>query len=152
MTAERAPFAYRNDPAVPQFPDDRPIIVFDGKCVLCSGFAQFVLRNDRQARFRLLAAQSTLGDALYRHFKLNPLHYETYILLEKGVAYFRSEAAIRILEGLGMPWRLASLGRLCPRRLRDSLYDFVARNRFRWFGARQTCYVPAPADADRFLS
>jgi predicted DCC family thiol-disulfide oxidoreductase YuxK len=148
----RAPFAYRKDPAVPRFPDDHPIIVFDGKCVLCSGFAQFVLRHDRHARFRLLAAQSTLGDALYRHFELDPVHYETYILLQDGIAYFRSEAAIRILEGLGMPWRLASLCRLCPLRIRDSLYDFVARNRLRWFGRRETCYAPNPADADRFIS
>jgi predicted DCC family thiol-disulfide oxidoreductase YuxK len=151
MTVKRAPFAYRKDPAVPHFRDDHPIVVFDGKCVLCSGFAQFVLRHDRDARFRLLAAQSGLGDALYRHFELDPLHYETYILLD-GIAYFRSEAAIRILEGLGMPWRLASIGHLCPLRIRDGFYDFVARNRLRWFGARRTCYVPAPADADRFLS
>ncbi|MGB7178078.1 MAG: DCC1-like thiol-disulfide oxidoreductase family protein, partial [Xanthobacteraceae bacterium] len=104
MAVKRAPFEYRTDPAVPRFSDDRPIIVFDGKCVFCSGFAQFVLRADRQARFRLLAAQSALGDALYRHFGLDPVNYETYILLEHGVAYFRSEAALRILEGLGGPW------------------------------------------------
>jgi predicted DCC family thiol-disulfide oxidoreductase YuxK len=152
MTVKRAPFAYRKDPAVPHFRDDHPIIVFDGKCVLCSGFAQFVLRHDRDARFRLLAAQSTLGDALYHHFELDPVNYETYILLQDGIAYLRSEAAIRILEGLGMPWRLVSFCRLCPLRIRDRLYDFVARNRLRWFGARQTCYVPTVADANRFIS
>jgi predicted DCC family thiol-disulfide oxidoreductase YuxK len=152
MAVKRAPFEYRIDAEVPHFRDDRPIIVFDGKCVLCTGFAQFVLRTDRDGRFRLLAAQSALGDAIYRHFGLDPVKYETYILLDKGTAYFRSEAAIRILEGLGGPWRLASLGRLCPRPLRDGLYDFVARNRLRWFGARATCYVPDPSQADRFLS
>ena len=97
-TVKRTPFSYRADPAVPHFPGDRPIIVFDGKCVLCSGFAQFVIRRDRDAKFRLLAAQSPLGDALYRHFDLDPVNYETYILLQDGVAYFRSEAAIRILK------------------------------------------------------
>jgi predicted DCC family thiol-disulfide oxidoreductase YuxK len=152
MAVKRAPFEYRIDAAVPRFRDDRPIIIFDGKCVLCTGFAQFVLRTDRDARFRLLAAQSALGDALYRHFGLDPVKYETYILLDNGAAYFRSEAAIRILEGLGGAWRLASLGRICPRPLRDRLYDLVARNRLRWFGVRQTCYVPDPSQADRFLS
>jgi predicted DCC family thiol-disulfide oxidoreductase YuxK len=149
---KRAPFAYRTDPAVPPFADERPLIVFDGKCVLCSGFAQFVVRADHRAEFRLAAAQSPLGDALYRHFGLDPSNYETYILLQNGIAYFRSEAAIRILEGLGLPWRLASIGRLCPRAIRDRLYDVVARHRLRWFGTRPSCYIPSAAEADRFLS
>lgn len=151
-TVKRAPFSYRDDPAVPHFPDDRPIVVFDGKCVLCSRFAQFVMRRDRAAKFRLLAAQSSLGDALYRHFGLEPVNYETYILLQDGVAYLRSEAAIRILEGLGLPWRLASICRVCPLSVRDRLYDFIARHRLNWFGATPACYVPRAAEADRFLS
>jgi len=151
-TVKRAPFSYRDDPVVPHFPDDRPIIVFDGKCVLCSRFAQFVMRRDRDAKFRLLAAQSPLGDALYRHFELDPVNYETYILLQNGVAYLRSEAAIRILEGLSLPWRLASICRVCPLSVRDRLYDFVARHRLSWFGARAICYVANAAEADRFLS
>jgi predicted DCC family thiol-disulfide oxidoreductase YuxK len=151
-TVKHAAFSYRDDPAVPHFPDDRPIIVFDGKCVLCSRFAQFVIRRDRAGRFRLLAAQTALGEALYRHFELDPVNYQTYILLQDGVAYFRSEAAIRILEGLGLPWRLASVCRVCPLSVRDRLYDFVARHRLSWFGARPVCYVPNAAEADRFLS
>jgi predicted DCC family thiol-disulfide oxidoreductase YuxK len=150
--AKRAPFAYRADPSVPHFRDDHAVIVFDGKCVLCSGFAQFVLRRDRKAKYRLVAAQSPLGEALYHHFELDPVSYETYILLDNGVAYFRSDAAIRILEGLGLPWRLATVGRLCPLRIRDAVYDLIARHRLRWFGVRQTCYVPAPEEAERFLS
>jgi predicted DCC family thiol-disulfide oxidoreductase YuxK len=149
---QRAPYDYRNDAAVPRFADDKPIIIFDGKCVACSVFARFVLRTDREARFRLAAAQSTIGDALYRHFGLDPVRYETFILLQQGRAYLRSEAAIRIVAGLGGPWRLAALGRVLPLPLRDRLYDFIARNRLRWFGARQTCYRPDPSQADRFIS
>jgi predicted DCC family thiol-disulfide oxidoreductase YuxK len=152
VTVKPPPFSYRTDPAVPHFPDDRPVIVFDGKCVLCSGFAQFVIRHDRAAKFRLLAAQSALGEALYRHFALDPVNYETYILLQNGVAYLRSEAAIRILEGLTLPWRLASICRVCPLSIRDRVYDFIARHRLRWFGATSACYVPAATEADRFLS
>jgi predicted DCC family thiol-disulfide oxidoreductase YuxK len=73
-------------------------------------------------------------------------------LLEEGRAFFRSEAAIRIFEGLGGPYRLACVGRVLPLRARDGLYNFVARNRFRWFGRRQTCYLPDPSQADRFIS
>lgn len=149
---QRAPYEYRADPAVPRFADDRPVIVFDGKCVLCSSFAQFILRKDRRARFRLLAAQSELGSALYLHFGLDPVSYETYVLLQEGKAYFRSEASIRILDGLGGAWSLlATLTRLIPASLRDALYNVIARNRLRWFGAREQCYLPAPSQADRFL-
>jgi predicted DCC family thiol-disulfide oxidoreductase YuxK len=150
---QRAPYDYRNDPAVPHFADDRPIIIFDGKCVLCSAFARFILRTDRAGRFRLLAAQSTLGTALYKHFGLDPIRYETYVLLQNGKAFFRSEASLRIFAGLGTPWpAVAILGRLIPLALRDWLYNVVARHRLQWFGARETCYLPAPSQADRFLA
>jgi predicted DCC family thiol-disulfide oxidoreductase YuxK len=148
----RAPYEYRTDPAVPRFSDDRPVIIFDGNCVLCSWFARFILREDRSGRFRLLAAQSALGTALYRHFSLDPIQYETYILLENGNAFLRSEAAIRIFETLGMPWRAAALGRLLPLSVRDALYNFIARNRLRWFGTRKECYLADPSQADRFIS
>jgi predicted DCC family thiol-disulfide oxidoreductase YuxK len=146
------PYDYRSDPAAPQFDDRNPIIIFDGKCVLCSTFAQFVLRADRGGHFRFLAAQSSLGTALYRHFGLDAVEYETYILLENGCARFRSEAAIRIFEGLGPLWRCAAVGRIVPLSLRDKVYDFVARRRLRWFGARDTCYLPEASQADRFIS
>jgi predicted DCC family thiol-disulfide oxidoreductase YuxK len=150
---QRAPYDYRTDPTVPRFADDRPIIIFDGQCVLCSWFARFVLRTDRTGRFRLAAAQSPLGTALYKHFGLDPIGYETYVLVEEGKAFFRSEASLRIFAGLGAPWSiLAILGRLVPLSLRDALYNFVARNRLQWFGAREECYLPDPSQVDRFIS
>jgi len=118
---QRTPYEYKADPAVPRFADDRPAIIFDGKCVLCSWFAQFILRTHQARRFRLLAAQSALGSALYRHFGLDPIEYETYILLENGVAYFRSEASIRIFAGLG---------RLCASRCLGELFRVRHAMRF----------------------
>ena len=143
--------SYRDDKRVPPFPDDRPIVIFDGKCVMCSRFANLILRRDRAGRFRLLAAQTPLGEALYRHFGLDPVVYETNILIEDGRTWFKSEASIRILERLGFPWSMMAAARLLPLALRDRLYDLVARNRLRWFGERATCYLPQPEDADRFL-
>jgi predicted DCC family thiol-disulfide oxidoreductase YuxK len=147
----RERYSYRNDPAVPKFPDDHPIIVFDGYCALCSGWAEFVLRHDRRRRYRLLPAQSPLGHALYVHYGLDPDDYETNILIADGVAWFESEGSIRMAEGLGLPWSLAAGFRILPRRLRDRLYSFLARNRLRVFGKRGTCYVPQAGDEDRFL-
>jgi predicted DCC family thiol-disulfide oxidoreductase YuxK len=147
----RTAYSYRSDKAVPPFPDDRPIIIFDGNCVLCSGFAQFVLTTDRARSFRLMAAQTPLGAALYRHYGLAPLDYESNILLEDGLAWTKSEGTIRIFERLGFPWSTVRIARLLPRVMRDRLYEIVARNRLRWFGKRESCYMPDPSQADRFL-
>jgi predicted DCC family thiol-disulfide oxidoreductase YuxK len=144
-------YGYRTDPSVPAFLDDRPIIVFDGICVFCSIFARFVLRADRRRRFRLMAAQCPLGVALYRYYGLDPVNYQTNILLEGGRARLKSDASIRIFEILGFPWCLASVARLIPYGPRDRLYEYVAKNRLRWFGVRDTCFLPEPNQIDRFL-
>ena len=148
----REAFSYRTDPAVPPFPDDRPIVIFDGRCVLCSSFAQFIIKTDRARRLRLLAAQTPTGEALYRHYGLAPQDYETNILLEDGRAWLKSEGSIRIFQRLGPPWSLMAVGRLLPQPVRDRLYEIIARNRLSWFGVRETCFLPAPSDADRFIA
>ncbi len=145
------PCSYRDDPSVPAFADDRPIIIFDGHCALCSGWVRFVLRHDRAAAFRLLPAQTALGAALYRHYRLDPKDYETNILIEDGRAFFKSESTIRMLERLGAPWSTARVFRVLPLSLRDRLYELVARNRLRWFGRRDQCLLSAPRYEDRFL-
>jgi predicted DCC family thiol-disulfide oxidoreductase YuxK len=103
-------------------------------------------------RFRLLAAQTPIGAALYKHFELDPTDYETSVLIEEGRAWLKSEGSLRMFERLGFPWSLVCLLRLLPVRMRDRLYDFVARNRFRWFGRRDSCYLPDPSEADRFVA
>ena len=145
------PYSYRDDPAVPAFPDDRPVIVFDGDCVMCSAFARFVLRHDRRGRYRLLPAQTPLGTALYRHYDLDPEDYESNILIENGRAWLRSEASLRIAQGLGCPWGLVGVLRWAPLSWRDRAYDVVARNRYRWFGRRDVCLLIEPGLEDRFL-
>ena len=146
-----APYSYRADPSVPGFPDDRPIIVFDGYCALCSGWARFVLRHDAGGTYRLLPAQSALGRALYVHYGLDPSDYETNILIADGRAWFKSEACIRMAEGLGFPWSLIGALRVLPTAMRDRMYAFVARNRLRIFGKRAACYMGEPRYRDRFL-
>ena len=146
-----APYSYRDDAMVPTFPDDRPVIVFDGDCVMCSAFARFVLRHDRRGRYRLLPAQTPLESALYRHYGLDPDDYESNILIEDGRAWLRSEASLRIAQGLGGPWRLIGTLRWLPLSWRDGLYDIAARNRMRWFGRRDVCLLVEPGMEDRFL-
>ncbi|OJF98723.1 thiol-disulfide oxidoreductase DCC family protein [Pararhizobium antarcticum] len=151
MTGLRGAYSYRDDPAVPPFDDSHAILVFDGECLVCSGWVNVVLRHDRAGRFRFLTAQSPLGEALYRHYGLETRNYETNILIEHGCAFFKSEGAIRMAAGLGYPFKLSPALRILPRRLRDALYDLVARNRYRIAGRRDRCYVPTAEHTSRFL-
>ena len=151
MRSSKPAYSYRGDPTVPTFPDDRPIVVFDGQCAFCSASARFLMRRDRRGRLRLLPAQTDLGRALYRHYGLDPDDPESNILLQDGVAWFRSEGNLRISETLGWPWSAARLLRLVPEPVRDWGYALVARNRFRLFGRLDACEVPRPEFRDRVL-
>ncbi len=128
-----------------------PIIVFDALCVLCSANAQFVLRHDRRGLFRLASMQGEVGSALYRRFGIDPADPETLIVVEGDHALRDSDAVLAIYAGLGWPWRLLGLFRLVPRVLRDPVYRLVARNRYRLFGKRATCWVPSAEHRARIL-
>lgn len=128
-----------------------PIIVFDAECVLCAANAQFVLRHDRARRFRLASMQNEVGAGLYRRFGIDPARPETLIIVDGDTLLKDSDAVLSIYAGLGWPWKaLAALG-IVPRFLRDPAYRWLARNRYRIFGRRVTCWVPQPGDRDRVL-
>lgn len=128
-----------------------PIIVFDAECILCSANAQFVLRHDRARRFRLASMQNEVGAGLYRHFGIDPDNPETMIVVDGDRVLRNSDAVLAIYAGLGGPWKALTVFRLVPRFLRDPLYLWIARNRYRFFGRRDSCWVPAPDYADRVL-
>jgi len=129
-----------------------PIVVFDGVCNLCSHTVHFVVAHESAPALRFASVQSPAGSRLMRELGFDPHDAKTFILVEHGKAYVRSEAAIRIARYLRRPWRFLSLVRVFPRFVRDGVYDIVARNRYRWFGRRETCMVPSPALAARFLN
>lgn len=127
------------------------LIVFDGECVLCSRTAQFVLKRDRRRRFRLTTAQGETGQALYRRLGLPIAEFKTMLVVRDGRALTESEAALAIAAGLGWPWRAAAAVRIVPLPLRDAAYRLVARNRYRWFGRRETCWTPGADVRDRIV-
>ena len=128
-----------------------PIIVFDALCVLCSANARFVLRHDRARRFRLASMQGATGAALYHAHGIDPADPETLILVERGRVLRDSDAVLAIYAGCGWPWRAAAALRWLPRALRDPAYRWVARNRYRLFGRRESCWLPSPQDRGRVL-
>ncbi|NTF31112.1 thiol-disulfide oxidoreductase DCC family protein [Rhizobium skierniewicense] len=144
-------YSYRDDPSVPDFPDDKPLIVFDGECGFCSRDINFVLRHDTKQLFRFTPAQFELGTALMRHYGYRTDDYETSLLIENGVAYPRSDGVLRVLRHLGGLFSLLALLRFVPRRIRDGVYDLVARNRMKIAGRRQACRIPTPEERDRFF-
>jgi predicted DCC family thiol-disulfide oxidoreductase YuxK len=132
-------------------PSAEPVIVFDGVCALCSRWVRFLLRFDTRGRYRFAAMQGAQGRALLQAHGLDPEDPTSFLLLDAGRAWTDTDAIIRVLTGLGGAWRLLGVLRWVPRRLRDPAYRALARNRYRWFGRHDTCFLPTPAQAARFL-
>ena len=119
------------------------LIVFDGDCVLCSRWARWVHRRDREGRFKFVAIQSEAGLALARRFGVNPENPETNIVVRGGRAFFKLDTVSGILDALPR-WRPATAAlALIPRFARNWLYDRLASNRYAWFGRREQCLLEA---------
>jgi predicted DCC family thiol-disulfide oxidoreductase YuxK len=130
---------------------DAPVLVFDGVCVLCSRWVHFILRHDRDARIRLAPMQSPAGRELLAKFGLDPDDPLSLLYVIDGRGYQDSGAILRVLASFGGAWRASVVLRVIPRFVRDPLYRWLARNRYRWFGRTDQCLVPAPDQAGRFL-
>ncbi|AWN48722.1 hypothetical protein DK419_22150 [Methylobacterium terrae] len=128
-----------------------PIILFDAECVLCSANARFVLERDRAATFRLAAMQGEVGRALSLRHGLDPDDPASLLVVEGDRMRRDSDAILHIYETLGRPWSLARILRVVPAALRDPVYRFVARNRYRVFGRRESCWVAPDRYRDRIL-
>ena len=148
-----APYSYCSDPGVPAFDDTAPIVVFDGHCVLCSSGVQWMLARDPKGNTRFAAIQQQIPQALYRHYGLDAETFDTFMVLADGRPYTKWAGMLRAARTMPAPWRwLGHAGRIVPAVIGDWLYDILQRNRIRWFGARETCFVPAPEQRARFLS
>ena len=130
---------------------DKPLIVFDGVCHLCTGFVRFVIRRDKAGLFQFLPAQSPRGEALYARFGLKSGDWDSNLLILEGRAYTEMDAFIEIARRFGGFWHLIPILYAIPRPVRDWLYNRLARNRYNWFGKRDVCYLPTSDLAPRFL-
>ena len=143
-------YSYRNDPLVPSFADDRPVVLFDGDCALCSHSARTLLKHG--PRFRLVPTQSPLGQALLAHYGLKPDDPSTMLVIEDGRAIGRSDGVLHLMRHLPLPYRLGVVGYLVPRPVRDWAYGIVARNRRRFTGQTWCAMPPEGVDIkDRVL-
>jgi len=126
------------------------VIYYDGYCALCDRFIGFVLARDRQGRYRYAPLSGETARGRFGE-SLDPDQPQTVLLEEPGKVRVRSDAALAIVAGLGGGWKLVQALRIIPRPIRDWVYDVIARHRFKWFGRRAECRIPAPEQKDRFL-
>jgi predicted DCC family thiol-disulfide oxidoreductase YuxK len=135
--------------------DDRSstIIVFDTDCVLCSSWVHFILRYERDQTIRFVSAWSDEGASLAARYGLTVDDLDaTYLVVEDGRGLVRSDAGLALIGHLSMPWRALRVLSIFPRLLRDIVYAFIARNRYRWFGHSENCFVPRPGQSHRFVN
>ncbi len=152
MKSTQNPHSYRHDTDVPSFDDTRPLIIFDGHCVLCSSGVQWMMKHDQGGDTLFAAIQEPIPQALYRHYGLDAKAFDTFMVLADGEPYLRWRGVMKAARLMPAPWRwMGQLGRLIPSFIGDAFYDWVQRNRIGWFGARDICFAPDSASQSRFL-
>ena len=130
---------------------DHPVVLFDGVCNFCNGSVNFILRQDRKGIFRFAALQSEAGQEILDQYGLANESFDSFILVEKGKIYQRSTAALKVFNKLSWYWKWTQLFFIIPPFIRNMVYDFIARNRYKWFGKKESCMLPSPAVKERFL-
>ncbi len=128
-----------------------PVLLFDGVCNLCNGLVQFVIRRDPEGHFRFASLQSEAGQTLAAEAGLPTDDLTTAVLYHQGHFHLKSDMALEVARQLGGFWRVFYAFRIIPRAIRNAVYDWVARNRYQWFGKRESCMIPTPDLKARFL-
>ena len=134
-----------------QINTDRAVVLFDGICNFCSSSVLFIIRRDPEGYFRFAALQTETGSMLMKKHNIHSVKMESIILIENNMVYYRSTAALRIARKLKGGWILFYVFMIIPPFIRNFFYDIVARNRYRWFGKRENCFLPGPNVKERFI-
>jgi predicted DCC family thiol-disulfide oxidoreductase YuxK len=129
----------------------RPIILFDGVCNLCNSSVQFVLKKDKQKKFLFASLQGKTGQEILRRFSLPANDFNSFVLAEGNKYYTRSTAVLRMLKLLGGGWKFFYGFIIVPGFIRDAIYNRIARNRYKWYGKKEECWIPTPELRERFL-
>lgn len=132
---------------------NKKIVLFDGICNLCTGTVTFIIKRDGKDKFRFASLQSEVGKQLMEERHIDPSSNNSIIVIEPQVAYYvKSTAAIEIAKELGGLWPVLQVfSYLLPEGIRDSIYEFIANNRYKWFGKKDSCMIPTPALKSKFL-
>ena len=121
-----------------------PVLLFDGVCNLCTGSVQFIIKRDPTKKFRFASLQSEFGQQVLAQHQLNTDTFDSLVLLEDGKIHQRSTAALRIARQLSGAWPMLYAFIIVPAFIRNAVYNFIARNRYKWFGKKEACWLPTP--------
>ena len=138
---------------ISDLPKDKKIILFDGVCNLCDSSVQFVIKHDKKDIFRFVSLQSEWGQKIISHIGISDLNIDSTILYEpeKG-HYYKAEVAFRILKELNGIYQCLLVFSIFPKSILNNIYDYVAKNRYEWFGKKESCMIPTPELQSKFLA
>jgi len=128
-----------------------PVILFDGVCNFCNGAVNFVIRRDKKSKIKFAALQSDAGQRLLHEYKLPTEVFSSFFFIEDGKAMSQSTAALKVCKYLTAMWPLVYGFIIVPTFIRDGIYRWIAKNRYKWFGIKTTCMIPTPEVKERFL-
>ncbi|MDO7138935.1 thiol-disulfide oxidoreductase DCC family protein [Algibacter lectus] len=133
-------------------PKHKKLILFDGVCNLCNSSVQYVIKRDRKEHFLFTALQSETGKQILDQYKIDTTKIDSILLYtpEKGINY-KSTAALKVATSLGFPVNLMAIFFIVPTFIRNWVYDFIAKNRYKWYGKKESCMIPTPELKNRFL-
>lgn len=133
-------------------PKNKKIILFDGVCNLCNSSVQYIIKHDKKDIFRFVSLQSEVGQKILKHIGISENSLDSIVLYEPGKAYYlKSNAALQVAKSLGGIFTYSTLFKIIPTSLRDIIYDFIAKNRYKWYGKQESCMLPTKELRDRFL-
>ncbi|OXA66457.1 thiol-disulfide oxidoreductase [Flavobacterium aquidurense] len=133
-------------------PKNKKIILFDGVCNLCNGAVQFIIKHDKKDIFRFVALQSELGIEICKYIGVDQAKIDSIILYNPGVAYYyKSSAVLEIAEDLGGFYSLLFIFKIFPEKFRNYIYDYIAKNRYKWYDKKESCMIPTPELKAKFL-
>jgi len=130
----------------------QPVILFDGVCNFCNSAVNFVIRHDKKAQVQFAPLQSDKGRLFLRQYGLPAAEMKSFVFIEDGKSYTQSTAALRVCRYLNGLWPLCYGFIIVPKFLRDGIYNWIAKNRYKWFGVREQCMMPTPEVRTRFIS
>jgi len=137
---------------ISDLPKDKKIILFDGVCNLCDRVVQYVIEHDKKNVFLFAALQSDIGIKILKHTGIDPAKTDSIVLYEPGIAYhYKSGAALEIAKNLGGFLSIGTIFKILPAFLRDNVYDYIAKNRYKWYGKKDNCMIPTSELKAKFL-
>jgi predicted DCC family thiol-disulfide oxidoreductase YuxK len=137
---------------ISELPKEKKIILFDGVCNMCESSVQFIIKHDKKDVFRFIAIQSDLGQKIIKHIGIDTSKTDSIILYEPGISYhYKAEAALFIAQDLSGIYSLLGYLNFIPNLIKNTVYDYIAKNRYKWYGKKEACSIPTPELRSKFL-